>query len=389
MVSIELVAKGGKTLFTNEEYLSSDAAAYYMIESGFANLNGIQLKNFLQKKDCFLSAGIFPNMRSIKAKGPVNEGEVLLKAIRALFLEKHFDSGIWTNLMEQIKEVEKYKDNMPIYFFIEEVNHILYADHPFYVSGKASDANEEIAKRCAEIAFQDPSEFSVVIVGDFDLAAMQNLICSYFHFRESDKSEKRSIQLPILSDLSESIDKVIYKGKETHGVTTMAYRKMCGEKAISDLSMRALTHILTERAFKKMRRELGDTYSVYFSYEFPLDPFRGNLNVYINFSSLPEKAENLKNEAEEVILEFMKNGPSDDEVNVAKKIIEQKVKENLMLDEFWEKLHTDAILYRISAEDILRDKKELEMITKENLHALAKEIFEDTPVIKMSLFPEK
>jgi predicted Zn-dependent peptidase len=137
-----------------------------------------------------------------------------------------------------------------------------------------------------------------------------------------------------------------------------------------------------------MRRELGDTYSVYFSYEFPLNPSRENLNVYVNFSSIPEKAEGLKEEAIEVISEFLKNGPSDEEVNAATKIIQQQVKESLMFDEFWQKLHRDEILYQISAEDLLRDKKELDMITKENLQALAKEIFENTPVIKMTLFPE-
>ncbi len=387
-ISIDLVAKGGKTLFNKEEYPSLEVATYYMIESGLANLNGIELKNFLQKKDCALTVGIFSNMRLIKTNGPVTESETLLKAIRALFLEKRFDLQIWDNLVEQIKEVNKYKGNMPSYFFMEESNRILYGGHPFYVPEKTSDANEEVAKKCAKIAFKNPSEFSVVIVGDFDLTNMKELVCSYFYFPESDKNDQRSIQLPILPDLKESVNEIIYKGKETHGITLMAYRKICNEKMMSELSLRALSHILTERAFKKMRRELGDTYSVYFSYEFPLDPFRGSVNVYVNFSSLPEKANELKEEAIMLISEFLKNGPSDEEVNTSKKIIEQKVKESLMFDEFWQKLHKDEILYKIAAEDLLRDKKELGMITKENLQTLAKEIFENTPVIKMSLFPE-
>ncbi|MBM3194046.1 MAG: hypothetical protein FJZ59_07440 [Chlamydiae bacterium] len=387
-VSIELVAEGGKTLFSKEEYLSSDLAAYYLLESGLANLNGAQLRNFLIKKDSLFYAQILANMRLINAKGPTSEAEVLFQAIRALFLEKRFDLNIWTNLMNQIKEIETYKNNMPELFFMEEYNRLLYEDHPFFVSGKITEANEEIAKRCAEVAFRDPLEFSVVIVGDFDVEVMKHLVSTYFSFKKIPTDDLRSIELPILPDVKDSVEHVVYKGKETHSTAIMSYRKLCKEKPISDLELSALTYILSERAMKKMRRELGDTYAVYFSYEFPLEPVRESLFVHLRFSCLPEKVQALQTEAEEVILEFLKSGPTEEEVSSAQKIIEQKVKEALLFDDFWKKLQRDEILYKIPASDILRNKKELSLITKENLLALSKEIFENTPVVKISLFPE-
>jgi zinc protease len=290
--------------------------------------------------------------------------------------------------MNQIKEIETYKNNMPELFFMEEYNRLLYEDHPFFVSGKITEANEEIAKRCAEVAFRDPLEFSVVIVGDFDVEVMKHLVSTYFSFKKIPTNDLRSIELPILPDVKDSVEHVVYKGKETHSTAIMSYRKLCKEKPISDLELSALTHILSERAMKKMRRELGDTYAVYFSYEFPLEPVRESLFVHLRFSCLPEKVQALQTEAEEVILEFLKSGPTEEEVSSAKKIIEQKVKEALLFDDFWKKLQRDEILYKIPASDILRNKKELSLITKENLLALSKEIFENTPVVKISLFPE-
>lgn len=387
-VSIELVAEGGKTLFDKKEYLSSELATYYLLESGFANLDGTQLKNFFIKKDSSFSAGIYPNMRLINARGPAGEVEVLFQAIRALFLEKRFDQNVWTNLILQLKEVEKYKNNMPDYFFMEEYNRILYENHPFFINENITDASEEIAKRCAQRAFKNPYEFSVIIVGDFSVEEMKKLVCSYFHFNETLSDEESVIELPILSDVKESLEHSVYKGKETHSTSIMSYRKMCKEQFITDFELSALTHILSDRALKKMRRELGDTYSVYFAHEFPLEPYKESVLVYLRFSCLPEKLSALQSEAQEVIFEFLKNGPSDEEVNSAKKIIEQKVKEALLFDGFWQKLQRDEVLYKIPAKEILRAKKELSLLTKENLHRLAKEIFENTPLIKVSLFPE-
>lgn len=49
-IFIDLEARFGKTLFHHEEYSSAALAPEYLIASGLANLNGSELKSFLQKE---------------------------------------------------------------------------------------------------------------------------------------------------------------------------------------------------------------------------------------------------------------------------------------------------------------------------------------------------
>ncbi len=387
-ISIDMVARYGKTMFNPEEYDSIELAPAYLMGSGLANLNGNDFNSFLQKRDCSFAVAIGLNARSIYASGPSDESEVLLQSIRALFLDKRFDPVIWNSIVGHHTEIEKYKNNKPELFFIETANQIIYDNHPFYMEGKIAGAEEEVAKRCVELAFNDPLEFSLIVVGDFDLLEMQDLISNYFHFPEKVKHEKKEVQLPILLDFTESQNEIIYRGKETHSSTIIGYRKNYKGEVPLKFPMKALSHILSERCLKRMRQELGDTYTVSFMYESLLDPVTENIFAYVYFTSTPEKAEGLKKIAIEVIDEFLKNGPTADEVLSAKEIIRQKIKEAKVLDGFWSNLHKASVLQDRNIDELLMEAEELEVITQKGLQNLSVELFENTPTIRISLFPE-
>ncbi len=72
----------------------------------------------------------------------------------------------------------------------------------------------------------------------------------------------------------------------------------------------------------------------------------------------------------------------------AKEILKQRIKEAKVTDSFWSVLHRKSILYNCPIDGSLLDQDELEVINSQRIQNLAREIFENTPVIRISLFPE-
>ncbi len=387
-IFIDLVADFGKTLFKPEEYASSVLASEYLIASGLANLDGSELKSFLQKRDCTLEIAIKPNSRMISSSGPTSEAEGLFQTIRALFLDKRFSGVVWNSLKEQVSEIEKYKNHSPEAYFYEDANQVIYNNHPFYIEAKNDDAKEELAKKCLEVAFSDPREFAIVVVGDFDVSQMKEIALKYFNWQMDERIQNSKPQLPSLANVAEPIEKILYRGMNTHGTTIIGYRKNCRSETPIGLSMKVLSHILTERCFKKMRQELGDTYSVQLNYEFPLEPYLGCIFAYFQYSSTPEKAEGLRQIALEVVNDFLLNGVTTEEVGVAKAIIFQRIKDAKLTDRFWTNLHVHSLLSDKSLDEILLEKEDLDYLTPDTIHQFGKELFDGTPAIRLSLFRE-
>ncbi len=384
-ILIDLVARGGRTLCEVHEYASQEVASEYLIKSGLANLSGLQLEKFLNSRSCSLGVEIGPHSRLIQAIGPVEESEILFQLIRSVFLHRRSDLLTWESIIEAKKEIDTYKNNQPTTAFIELANKVIYEGHPFYQTSNPLDANEETAITVLNRVFGNPKEFSVVVVGDFEVSAIKNLIFKYFSFSEIEERGAREMDMPFLNEVSTPKTELIYKGKETHALTLVAYRKNCSNVSVPLL--KALTHILSERCLKKMRCEMGQSYSPSFIYELPLAPLNTIVCLAACFSSDAEKSDSLKEVVIKVIEEFLTKGVSDNEVNSAKEILKQQVKEGKIENRFLVNLHTEALLGDKSLNEVELETVELNSITKENLQKIGSEIFAENPEIRISLFP--
>ena len=225
VVQVNLIAPHGKTLFAPSDYGSLQLSTYYLIESGLANLSGAELKSFLHRTNSKVSPAIGSDTRSITASAPTNESESLFQAIRAMFFEKRFDPSIWNSVVEMCLEIEKYQMNQPDVYFSEQVNQEVFENHPFFVPVSVKDASEEVARKCAEFAFSDPRDFSIVVTGDFDVDEIKSLIIKYFYVPDAVKKGSKESIIPILSSEVVTKDQIIYRGKESHGSTMIVFRK--------------------------------------------------------------------------------------------------------------------------------------------------------------------
>ena len=386
-ILIELIAPGGKTLFSPNEYASLELAPSYMIQSGFGNLKGKDLQNFLEKRGCSLSFGIQANLRHISISGPTKEKETLFKTLQAIFFEKRFEPTAWPGLIEQWREIEQQRENNPQNFFIGKAVPILHNNHPFFMWSRAADANENLAKKCAEQAFSSPQEFSIVITGDFNTTEMKKLVNQYLS-SPNPPIPTPTITIPTIPPIQNSLDQTIYRGNETHGLTLIFYRAR-RQEGLSHFSMQALTHILTHRALQTLRQQSGDTYGVTFTHEFPLAPSAKEAYVLISFTSTPDKAAKLKGQVDQVIEQFLKEGPTQKEIATAREIISQQIKEGKESNVFWSNLHKQAFLCNRTTSELLAENEKLPMITANKLHELAISLFKDAPKISLSLAPEK
>lgn len=383
-VIVQLIANKGFASFPEEWLPSVVFGTSYLMESGFANLNGVTLAETLQAKDLSFNISMNGNARVVTISGKPEHEELMFQLIHALFLEKRFCQDAWTNLLEKHKEFERNRDNNPYRIFSTQVEKIIHSSHPFFMPLSANDAKEEFARKAMEIAFNDPQEFTLIAVGDFDEERWRCLADCYLNF--SATGEKMApATLPLGTFPKDGGDEIIRQGKESHCFNVLAYQ---GSLKGTAPAFDALEHLLQHRLLERLRQDYGDTYGVRIFSSVPFIPNLEEVYLYIFFTTEPDKAEKLKSAAEEVIRTFVNEGPTADEIARERELQRAAKKKALQSNEEWVDLLVSHVFFKTPIEDLVSEERIDQEITAASLQQLAKDLFAGKPCVKITLLPE-
>lgn len=373
IVHIALAANGGRTLFASDDVPSSFLATSYFLESGLSNLNGSQLRNFLLKHYIFLDCQIRENFRLITISGPSEYSHILLQIIQSIFMHKRFDSQVWENMMHRLQEIERCTEKRTASLFHHQVIHALYGDQAALFYSPVSDqVSSEKAQSCACRAFSHPSEFHMAIVGDFDVEKMKkdmNQFLSFEDFDDSDVSQDVQI-LPYIQ--GQSITGICEFGEEDLDVTFVGYRNC---QNIPFLQLEMCSRILSHRILQDLRFTSGDIYTVDVSCAYPLFPHTKEIVLKICFASESSKTERLQKMVSSIVDDFLKEGPTNDEIAYMKKIFEKKKKKNLESPLSWLSSYIQRPFIKVNESSP----------TKENVHQCIRTFMKDAQRVQLTL----
>jgi zinc protease len=390
-VQFKLVAKGGQTLFPDNYHSSIAFATTYLMNSGFANMDGIQFAEFMTALNLRCAISLDVNHRVGAISGRSERIEDMFKWVRALFTEKRFDEKAWKNILDQVKEVEKTMDNNPEQYFFSKGLDALHSYHPFFAYPKSSEASALQCKEILHRAFSDPSEFTLVIVGDFEEESLEKEIATYLNFTVVDAKKTDLKNIPIGTFPKEAMEKIHYAGKDTHcynvlalgGEFTFPDKKECG------LTTAAFSNAFNFRLLERLRKELGETYGTYSAVAFPFSPDNGEYLFYIMFTCDYPVVERLVLAAEQEIDRFLKEGVTEEEIVGAKAVLLQNYKKSVQYNAFLVDAHTSEVIFDVPYERCIDFEGRLEtQVTKEKIDLIAKALFENRPLVKMRLLPE-
>ncbi|MEA3505570.1 MAG: insulinase family protein, partial [Bacteroidota bacterium] len=193
----------------------------------------------------------------------------------------------------------------------------------------------ETVKRVITERFADAGDFTFVFVGSIDEATFKPLVETYIASLPNKESNEKFIDNGVRAP-KKQVDKEIAKKleipKNTIGITYS--KKIDYDNYAARMNMEAFSHILTLRYTEEIREKEGGSYGVYVKTSVKKYPWE-NCSLLIQFDCAPEKSDKLKSIAYREIAKIIEEGPSETDLDKAKKYFLKSREEQLKENSFW------------------------------------------------------
>jgi zinc protease len=383
---------GGASLYNLEDLPSANLASTFIGQYGLGDFNSIDLKKILTGKVVSVNPYINGEEEGFNASSSVNDLETLFKLTYLYFANPRFDEGAHDAFMERISAYFQNMSLDPQKVFNDSVE-VINADHhprvqPFNIEYLKKVEFEKI-KRIYQDRFADANNFIFVFVGNIDVETFKPLVETYLASLpnvENDETYKdNGVRAP-----KNTVERVITKKLEVPKSTvTINYS---GEFDYDDyferINAKIIDHVLELRFTEVIREKEGGTYGVRVRLSTSKYPWE-NYNLTIKFDCDNEKAEKLKKLVYKEIEKIVKEGPSQTDLDKAKKYFVKKREEGLKENNFWLNKMKNAYYY--GSENIkLDDYNEIiDKVTIKSVKKTAKKHIDPSKYVEVLLMPEE
>lgn len=322
-ISIFLTAENGLNLFTQKLYSCGKVAPQYLEEAGLLGLTSTELKDALSGRLINFTPFVSLKERGLIGSSSTEDLCFFFKLVFALFKERNSSTQAFTKLSNLVNQrIQAEELNSEARFF-RVASQLKFKDHYAFSQIKPENISQNGILSALESLFSDPSQFSLILVGDFQLNSIEELLKEYLASLTGDKIQT-SVQISDFDFPSGIFFKEV-KSEASQGQCSCEISFKINESNLkSDLEsfyyFFILEHILNTRLIQSLRQDVGEVYSIHSSSQFPLYPelFGSKLNISFatNASHFDLVKEGILNEIRKLILE----GVKEKEVETAKEI---------------------------------------------------------------------
>ena len=383
---------GGTSLYNLEDLPSANLTSTFIGQYGLGDFNSINLKKILTGKVVRVNPYINDEEEGFNCSSSVNDLETLFQLTYLYFANPRFDEEAHDAFMERISAYFQNMSMDPQKVYSDSVD-VINADHhpriqPFNVDYLKKVEFEKI-KRIYNDRFADANNFTFVFVGNIDVETFKPLVETYLASLpnvENDETYKdNGVRAP-----KNTIERVITKKLEVPKSTVSI--NYSGEFDYDDyferMNAKVISHVLELRFTEVIREKEGGTYGVRVrlsTTKYPWEKYK----LSIKFDCDNEKAEKLKKLVYQEIEKIVKEGPSETNLDKAKKYFIKKREEGLKENRFWLGKIKNAYFY--GSENIkLDDYNEIiDKITIKSVKKTAKKHIDTNKYVEVLLMPEE
>ena len=181
-VQLQAWAKGGKSLYGEQDYTNMKIFDQVIGMSGIGNFSSNELSKVLAGKKCNADATMDLTRQYITAHSTPKDIETMFQMMYLYFTAVNKDEKQFQNLMNIYETQLKNKHLQPQAVFADSLTLTMYCHNPRFANIQVEDLKDVNYDRILEIQkerFQNASQFTFVIVGNFDEQTIRPLIEQY------------------------------------------------------------------------------------------------------------------------------------------------------------------------------------------------------------------
>ena len=181
-VQLQAWATGGKSLYGEQDYTNMKIFDQVIGMSGIGNFSSNELSKVLAGKKCNADATMDLTRQYITAHSTPKDIETMFQMVYLYFTTVNKDEKQFQNLMNILETQLKNKNLQPQAVFSDSLSLTMYSHNPRFANIQAEDLKDVSYDRILQIQkerFQNASQFTFVIVGNFDEQTIRPLIEQY------------------------------------------------------------------------------------------------------------------------------------------------------------------------------------------------------------------
>ena len=390
-VTVRLKFLGGKIEESEANRGITDVAVLPLHQPATSKLSSVDIRNMMVGKNVSVSGGNGQDQVSLVISGSNKDLEEGMRLAHLLIKEAKIEEPIFNNTTQQIRQaLEQMKTSVDMQLMDAMGRLVTNADPRFGMLTEEQLAKLNISdsqKWLDRILGQAPIEAS--IVGDIEKDQAVVLIQKYFGSLPTRQSYGHIEQLREIKIKEEGIDKEIKVRTQTpKSLVMVAYRGPEYKDKKKRRVMSLAARILSSRLHEEIRENNQLTYSAFCRSQ--SEPaFTNKSLVFAYFTADKEKARRAATLCKQIMQEFAKKGPSEEEVKTAKKQFATTIKSMVEKPAYWSGLLSDLELRGNSLDDVANIEKIYQGYNRDDIHKTVKEYFTVNNNITIVVLPNK
>lgn len=327
---------GGNSLYDLKDEVSADFAANILSMSGIADFDKITLDKMLSDKVFSVSPYISQLREGFSGSSSVKDTETMLQMVYLYFTHPRYDPNAFKSYITRMSGVLENKSASPEAAF-QDTLQVVMANY----NKRARPLTQETLKeanfnRIEEIGkerFHNAADFKFFFVGNIDLEKFKPLVEEYIGSIPSDDKIENWRNLNI-NPPTGVVEKEVKKGQEDKGIQYIVFHGKFDYNSENSLALDALGRILTTRLLEVIREDKSSVYTIGASPSSSKYPDE-DYTIAIYYGASPQKLAELKKAVFDVVKEFAKNGPTEEDLSKAKEQMLRERETALRENGFW------------------------------------------------------
>ncbi len=385
---------GGTSLAGDDDFYSAATAGTVITASGLGEFNFDKLQKKLSNKVVNTTTQITDYMETVSGIGSSADLETLFQLIYMRITAPRADKAVYKIIEKQMEEQITNRLANPRVVFNDTFLRLLNSNHPRKepLSLKMID-KMDLEKSLAfyKERFEDAGDFIFIFVGSFDSEQMRPLVETYIGALPGTGRNETWKDVGIRTTPRGIIKETVRRGLEPISTTRIAFTgDFIGIYDIYERGrFKTAIPILQNRLRNLLRESMGGTYSVKVDRVLTWLPV-GNYMTVIEFSSDPERADELAKAIFSEIRSLKESGPTEGEVADAKQELLREYETGLEQNKYWlESLYTFfAAGVHEDASQILLYPDSIKAVTAESMQDTFQKYYDFENYIQVSLLPE-
>jgi len=388
-ILFEATSPGGISLAEDANLVPANTADQVVPAGGLGVFSAVDLEKKLAGKAVTIRPSIDELDEGLSASASPKDAEILFQLVYLTFTEPRPDPVVFEVLKSQIKTYLENRTKSPETVFSDTLRTTLQRDQPRFRPMTVEEIpllNLDKSMAFYRDRFADASDFTFVLVGNIDLAAIEPLVKRYLaslpslHRKEMWKDWR-------VSPPEGVVKRTVEKGVEPKSLTAIVFSGPFTDDPGHRVNIRAAGQILETRLRKLLREKLSGTYDVSVRPSYGRVP-RQEFRMGIDLGTDPARMDEMSKAIFAEIKKLQKKGPTAAEVDEVRLAESRDYETASRENGWWLRRLSDSYWLGDDPASIVKFPDSLKLLTRESAKAAAKTYFNTKRFVQVTLYPE-